>query len=538
MHCLTRAERIWLTAIGLSVLLVLVAAPLAGWPPVVRLPAVLTPAFALAAIVIRPWRWREADLHALLWQPSPRLVCCGGLFVGLALFWYVLTRFQSGEINAVDFTVYFDRPCFQTVHGRPLFVENSDTPGYSNRSELADHAYWAMLPICSLYAISPSPLWLHGVSAAAVAGGAFFSLRIMRRLGTGGVLAGATALAFVLNDNTARTLNYGFHPEILYAWLIPWMIDAGLRGARKPFLVATLACVLVKEDACLPIFAVSVALALHRFAAMNWRDRGLFLVFPNALALSSLAAYYSCVVPLLTGRGIPSYANFWANYGDTPMLALLGMMMHPWRVLASAATSGACGTIKPHLFLSVIGWRWMLGLIPIVLIYGASVNEQVRAFGIYYAIVLVPFLVIGASLGALSVARRLTRTEGRAQMVAASVILMGALLVGSGKRGYSLRPWRTEVTAVPEALARLQNERMVLVQSGLFPHAGYDERIRLLTPEALADHSSEGAAIVLARRLGAYPFSRQEVAKLGSLPPIGPMPEGITAVRFSKVAVQ
>ena len=51
----------------------------------------------------------------------------------------------------------------------------------------------------------------------------------------------------MLNDNTARTLNYGFHPEVLYAWFIPWMIEAGLGGATLPFLAATLASVLVKE---------------------------------------------------------------------------------------------------------------------------------------------------------------------------------------------------------------------------------------------------------------------------------------------------
>jgi hypothetical protein len=57
--------------------------------------------------------------------------------------------------------------------------------------------------------------------------------RIVQCLGGGGLLSTATALAFVLNDNTARTLNYGCHPEVLYAWFIPWMIEAGLRGRRR-----------------------------------------------------------------------------------------------------------------------------------------------------------------------------------------------------------------------------------------------------------------------------------------------------------------
>jgi hypothetical protein len=56
---------------------------------------------------------------------------------------------------------------------------------------------------------------LHAVSAIAIVVGAVYVLRIVQRAGGSGVLASATALVFVLNDNTARTLNYGFHLEVL-----------------------------------------------------------------------------------------------------------------------------------------------------------------------------------------------------------------------------------------------------------------------------------------------------------------------------------
>src|SRR6266540_3317519 len=276
-----RSTPVALAAIGLAVLVVLIGAPLVGW------------------------------------QPSRRLVWSVALVVGFLLFWYVWTRFRSGEINAIDFTVYYDRPCFQTVRGRPLFVETSDTPGLSNRSELADHAYWGMLIACAPYALHPSPLWLHALSVIAIVAGSLHVLRISQRLGAGGALASATALAFVLNDNTARTLNYGFHPEVLYAWFIPWMIDAVLRGAQASFLAAMLASVLVKEDACMPIFAASAALALIRFRTMTWPERWLFLVLPTALALANLAVHYGVTVPTLTGSDIPTYAFFWSNYGET-----------------------------------------------------------------------------------------------------------------------------------------------------------------------------------------------------------------------------
>lgn len=513
-----RVARAALALTGLAVVLVLVGAPLWGSPRVVRLPAVLAPALAIVLLITRPWQLSGWEHRARSFKPSRLQVWGGAALLAACLFWYVLTRFRSGEINAVDFTVYFDRPCFQTVMGRPLFVEVSDTPGFSYRSEFADHAYWAMLPICSLYAISPSPLWLHAVSALAIAAGASYVLRIMQLLGLGGLLAAATAIVFVLNDNTARTLNYGFHPEVLYAWLVPWMLHAGLRRAPRSFAPAMILCLLVKEDAVLPILAVSIALALHHGRAMTWAERRLFLVAPSALALTNVIVYYNYVVPLLTGASGPSYAHFWANWGESPALAAVGMLSDPVRIVTSVLGSGIFRVLMPFLFLPLIGWRFALGTLPIVVLFGASANEQIRDFGIYYPIVLVPFLCLGGSMGGLNVARRFSGSEARAQTFAAAGVILGALLVGSWHRGYSLRPWRAEIAAVPESLAALPPEQTVLVQSGLFPHAGYDGRFKLLTRETIGDPRYTGVPLILAPRVGAYPFRKSEIAILAALP--------------------
>jgi uncharacterized membrane protein len=522
-----------LAAIGLAVLVVLIGAPLMGWPHVVRLPAVVVPALLLAGLAVpRTW-WRESPVLREDWQPSRRLVWSAAALVGVLVFWYVLTRFRSGEINAIDFTVYYDRPCYQTTQGRPLFVETSDTPTLSNRSELADHAYWGMLVACAPYAIVPSPLWLHALSAIAVVAGGVHVMRIAQRLGAGGLLAGATALALVLNDNTARTLNYGFHPEVLYVWFVPWMIDAALADRRMSFLAATLACVLVKEDACLPLFAAAVALALNGLRTMTWKSRWLYLALPTGLALANLSFFYAYVVPTLSGQTRPTYSHFWGNYGATPMWALVGMITHPWSVLKNTLTSGVFRTLQPHLFLPLIGWQWAIGTVPIVLLYGASANEQVRAFGIYYASVLVPFFVLSGTVGALRLARRLATSGDRAQQWAAAAVLLGPLLIGSGHRGYSLRPWKTEVAAVPQALAQLADEPKILVQSGLLPHAGYDARLQLLTPETIDDPCNAGAVILLAHRLGAYPFHGSAVAWFSRLPAVEALPDGLIAVRLT-----
>src|SRR5262249_10734429 len=148
--------RAGLTAIACAAIAMLVVPPISGWPPTVRASAVLAPAIALALLPLRPWRWRASDWDALeAWQPSTRIVGSGALVVFLLLFWPVLTRFQSGDINAIDFTTYFDRPCLQTIHGRPMFVETAETLVRSYRSQFSVHAEWAMLPVCAVYAIHP-----------------------------------------------------------------------------------------------------------------------------------------------------------------------------------------------------------------------------------------------------------------------------------------------------------------------------------------------------------------------------------------------
>ncbi|HET9359743.1 MAG TPA: DUF2079 domain-containing protein [Vicinamibacterales bacterium] len=523
-----------LIAVGVGVATILFAAPFAGWP-VVRLPAVILPALFIVAIIFRPWRWDDRRLRAIdAWTPPARVVWSAALVTGLALFWFVLTRFQSGEINGVDFTVYFDRPLFQTLQGRLLFVESADDVLRAQKTLLIIHAYWALVPLALLYGIHATPLWLLALSVAAVVAGSVHVFRILQRLGAGSLLAGASALAFVLNDNTARTLNYGFHPEVLYAWFIPWLLDAGLAGRRMSYLAAAAACVLVKEDACLLLLASAVALGLHRYHELTWADRLFFLAAPTLAALVNLAMYYGAIVPALTGGSVLIYGNYWVGYGATPLQAALGMARQPVRVLSSALTSGFfTRVILPHLFLPLVGWRWTLGIAPIVALYGASSNDQLRGYGIYYAVVLIPFLVIGASIGALAIVDRLPIAAARRRPLAALIVLAGALLVGSTSAGYSLRPWRAEVGSVRDLVEQFDGEPVVLVQSGLYPHTGYDERIQLLTPDAVTDAGNAGAVVVLAPAIGAYPFSRADIDALAALPALRPPADGLLAVRLT-----
>jgi uncharacterized membrane protein len=522
------------TAVGLGgiVAAAFVVLPLTGRVPVVRVAPILLFFFLVVIVAARPWRWSSEDWTAIdAWQPSSRVIRLGAAITGFVLCWFVVTRFRSGEINAIDFTVYYDRPNFQTAIGNVLFIESGDDPTRSWRTYLAVHAHWAMVPLALFYLVWPSPLWTLTLSVFAVIAGAVYSLRIIQRTGGGGALAVASAFAFVLNDNTARTLNYGFHAEVLYAWFVPWMIDAALRRRWMSFLLAGLATASVKEDAFLPLLAVVATVFLVPGKGLTSVDRLLIVPAPLVLALINLGLFLQVVVPRFSATGVVFYASYWANYGPTTGAAMLEMLQHPWRVLTSTLTSSFLTAVAlPHLYLPFVGWRWFVGALPIVILYGASANEQLRSFGIYYAIVLVPFLVLAAAAGARRLAE-LVDGGARARVVLSAVVIIGAMAGGVSSGGYSLRPWKQEIAKLPQVLESLSAEKFVLVQSGLYPHAGYDSRVQLLTSHTLADPRFAGAAIVLAPALSAYPFDREGLAPLLLLPEVLRTREGLLVVR-------
>jgi predicted membrane protein DUF2079 len=309
------------------------------------------------------------------------------------------------------------------------------------------------------------------------------------------------------------------------------MIYAGVQRRWRSFLIAAILVIAVKEDAFLLVIAGVVALLLFHGERLRGFEWGV-LIAPAAVAIENLSFYFRYVMPRFSATGKPFYSNYWANYGPTAVTAMFGMLRHPFEVLSSTITSGfLTHVMPPFAYLPVVGWRWSIGILPIVLLYGASANEQLRSFGIYYAMPLVPFLALGAADGAQRLADRFGSHRGRT--IAAAAILAGALLAGISDAGYILRPWKPQVGAVPRVLRQLERERFVLVQSALYPHAGYDARVQLLTNESIRDPRYAGAALLLAPGLSVYPLSTAEFEALSGLDVIARSNEGLLVVRAS-----
>jgi uncharacterized membrane protein len=205
------------------------------------------------------------------------------------------------------------------------------------------------------------------------------------------------------------------------------MIHAGVQRRWRSFLIAALLVVAVKEDSFLLLIAGSVALLLFHglpraSESMPRESRGRMLsrsecavlLAPAVVAIENLSFYFRYAMPRFSATGTPFYSNYWGNYGPTIVSAMIGMLSRPFDVLSSTITSGLLThVLAPYAYLPFVGWRWSIGILPIVLLYGAAANEQLRSFGIYYAIPLVPFLALGAADGARQLADRFGSHRGR-----------------------------------------------------------------------------------------------------------------------------
>ncbi len=492
----------WVLIPAAAVLVPLAVGVSAGWLPTVLGRSTLLLALALSAVAAcslirrqsplpgegdRGWNW--------LW-----------VSIGLAVAGVGIDRWLAAEINAVDFTVFFDRPIQRLATIGELAVEEADSPSFSWRSQFAVHGFWILIPVSWLYHLMESPLWLHALTGLCVAMGAFHLARAAHHLGAGPALAVATGIALAGHDSTARAVNYGFHPELFYLWAIAWMLDAGLAGRRLTFACAVLMAVSVKEDAFMPVTAAAIGLALHRWRAMSWSDRAWFLAAPVLIGGLSLIAFQKLAMRHYLGSETATYAWMWSHWGPTQLQAVLGMLVAPHRVLAEVYTSGIWKVLTPTLILPLLGWRWCIGIVPVLVLYALSACEPMRTFTVYYGAMAVPFLVLASAAGIIGIAN-CWPDRASALRNAGAMLLVGSCLIGGG---YMLRPIRSETTELAKVLARLDGPTTVHLQGALLPHAGYDRRFQLLNRRTM---QGDGI-VVIAPGLNPYPLQREELLRL------------------------
>jgi hypothetical protein len=432
---------------------------------------------------------------------TDRHAALGSVSAGLFVFLWLLNRFRALQVNAWDFSLYYDRPIAETLRGRLLFSD------FLGTSTLANHAGFIQLAAVPLYAITASPLWLLLLESAGVALGGYAGFRLFRHIGGDHLAAALLALAFVVHPFTVRTARYVFHPEIFYAAAIFLLLEGMLRKRLVPFLAALLVAVAIKEDAVIPLSGV----LLISLPTRRWR-------WGLAALTAGMAAFMidtRLVMPHFSGTSQVWYGHYWHSFGTQPLPAALGMLQAPGTVALRVLHSGAPKLFRSLLFLPLVAPLWSLGALPALLIDGSADLEKLSRFSLYYSMPLLPFLFASLPAALLRMARVVSARggpesdynalRGRYRM-GAVLVLLAALF---GGQTYVFSTAKAERSDIAVSLPRPVTGSVVYVQSSLLPHAGYRPDLRPLEARSLV---AGGAAYILDPESASYPLSKRELA--------------------------
>lgn len=451
---------------------------------------------ALLAIVPDVRRYYGALLRSDV-HVSRSAVAVAAAIVFLFLLRIVVAKFHALEVNAWDFSVNFDRPLERTAHGSFMHVDEIEG------SLFGVHAHWLLLAFAPLYAIHATPYWLLLLQAAAIAAGAVMAFAFVRRATNDDFIAIVVALAFLVNRYTAKALQYVFHPEIFYPLALFLLFWAFLEKRARWFVVALLLVASIKEDAILPVFGFALTAAL---VYRRWR----WALAAVAIVGTVFAVDYALVLPYFAQvrPDQPWFTGYWGSYGDSLWTALFGIITSPGRVL-SRVVSGSLDVWISLAFMPLAGFGWLLAALPPLLIYCSADMDKLHYLTLYYSMPVLPSLFAAIPFGVQRIARGAQRIEQQRRAIArccALLVLVASVALGAG---YTLREPHPDRDAVRPLIDRTTST--IWVQGALFPHAGYDPRVKVLNERAQLDGR---ASFLFCRDCNPYIYKPDERASM------------------------
>ncbi|HUO84110.1 MAG TPA: DUF2079 domain-containing protein [Thermoanaerobaculia bacterium] len=408
-----------------------------------------------------------------------------------------VAKFHALEVNAWDFSLYFDRPIEATLRGRLLWSE------YIGMPTLGNHCGWLLLAFVPLYAIAATPYWLVIAQALAIAAAGVAAFFLFRALDADDFIAVTLALVFVLNHYTAKAVQYVFHIEIFYPLGLFVLFYAFIKRRWVLFAVALLLTLSIKEDAIVPLsgFVLTAAVVYRR-----WRVAAATI----AVSLAVFLVDYFVVLPHFSGQtsSAPWYSGYWGSYGASPLEAAPGLLLAPLRVV-SRVGAGALELFASFALVPLAGFQWLLAALPPLLVYGSSDFEMLRSFALYYSMPLLPAIFAALPDGLRRIARLLRPgSERRRRRLIAVIVLVVSVAMGSG---YELDAPRGERHRI-RPLVESSRAARLLIQGSLMPHAGYDDKVRVLDrPVPSPDGTT---AYLLCSDCNPYPFTAAEIRAL------------------------
>jgi len=264
----------------------------------------------LAAIKSNIRGWLAPSILILL------MIADFGLLAGLAL-----QRHDTFNSSALDLG-YHDQVIWNTLQGRPfrltLYRQDEQAPFWvdvpldqirDSDSLLSYHVEPLLVLVAPIYWLWDDVRALLLLQAGALTLGAWLAYRLgQRRLGS--AWAGlAVALIYLLVPARQAAALSDFHTVALTAPLFLLALDALDRGKTLLFLLASLLCLIGREDAAI----IVIALALYA-AAFHPRMRRPALIL-TGVSLVYLYVATRVIMPYYSGLAGPTYLYRYTHFG-------------------------------------------------------------------------------------------------------------------------------------------------------------------------------------------------------------------------------
>lgn len=371
--------------------------------------------------------------------------------------------------------------------------------GFRDGPEQGSHFrfHWApwMALLWPLVAVTRLPLVLQ-LAQALLIGLSAVPLYALARKYTDERIAGSLAILALVYPPLCAVAFTEFHEIAIYPLIVLGLFWAADRGRWSIFALCACVSALIREEACLVFAIAGVTFAAAgtlrargtALPAADDRQRGLLAGTPNAprslaaaglglaaINLGAFAFYYLAVTPGLGGwEPAPFYSYPFAIGPGATLSAMLSHPQYIGYVLTFGRLTYLIEAFAPLAFLPLFS-RWSLLALPGFAVVLLSSNGIVWRMGSHYAMIWIPWLLIGV---AATFAR--WYREGKLRRIRlwtrASIALCILVLVAFNPLhpAHYARPPYPVSADVERALASIPADAKVAVHDEWFTRIAYD----------------------------------------------------------------
>lgn len=385
-------------------------------------------------------------------------------------------KYASLHYNTLDLAIYA-QVFWNTAHG-DFFASSIQNINY-----LGDHVELWIVPLSVLFKILPHPLTLVVLQAAALFGSSLLLFRLARNY-TSTNISFIIACAYLLNPVIWNMAWADFHMLIFAIPLIFLMLDFLKNSRWWPFVFATIALLLVREDAAFALIGIGLFALFSKSKRKYW----LFAI------LSAIVWFGICL--LIVRSANPDGYKFFAYYGwlgsdlpgmlttlvTRPVYVLINLL-HPNNLLLIIAC------ILLLFGLPIFGGAALLVALPafLQLLFGRF-NPQILIGSHYLALVL-PALIFASIKGLTYLQQkswrwvRALQRQPRLLLLILSVVCLYSFLFLSPIIGSIRMLHETDWQAAKEQRALLDhipNDASVISSFGMLPNVSQRKHAYLL----------------------------------------------------------